>query len=57
MSIPIGKAVQALPRISTGGLRACVETPENSLLQELLSHNVDEDAARGKQKLSRSRCA
>jgi hypothetical protein len=26
---------------------------QTSLLQELLSHNVDEDAAKGKQKLSR----
>jgi hypothetical protein len=30
----------------------CVETPENSLLQELLSHTVDKDAARGKQTVS-----
>jgi hypothetical protein len=29
----------------------------NSLLLELLSHNVDGDAARGKQKLSRSDCS
>jgi hypothetical protein len=35
----------------------CVETPENSLLQELLSHAVNNDDVRGKQKLSRSMCS
>jgi hypothetical protein len=46
--------------MSTTKMRAvivvCVHVKENSLLQELLSHSVDRDAARGtKQKLSRSR--
>jgi hypothetical protein len=30
---------------------------QNSLLQEILSHNVDENAAKGKRKPSRSRCS
>jgi hypothetical protein len=34
--------------------RTVVHVKENSLLQEFLSHNVDEDTASDKQKLSRS---
>jgi hypothetical protein len=43
------RAVQQCSAVQNGG------ASRNSLLQELLSHNVDEDAARGKRKVSRSR--
>jgi hypothetical protein len=51
---PVGAYLEFVPR--EGVLcQTRVHVNKHSLLQELLLHSVDEDATRGKQKLSRSR--